>query len=86
MSNEFGGATNAVLSNEAELSWYSQELLVSLTDSVSLVYRIPTLLIQKTGTTANSNSERFASYTVLVQNSSLVPAFDIDLIDELDSK
>ncbi len=86
VSNQYGWATNSVLTNDADLSWYTQDMLLSLNDTETLIYRIPTLLIDKSWTTANSNSERFASYTILVQNTSLVPAYDVNIIDELDLK
>lgn len=86
VSNQYGWSTNSSLINTATLSWYAQDILHALESTETLTYRLPSLLIQKTGTTTNSNSERFASYTILVQNSSLVPAFDVDLIDELDGK
>jgi fimbrial isopeptide formation D2 family protein/uncharacterized repeat protein (TIGR01451 family) len=86
VSNQYAWATNSVLTNDADLSWYSQDMLLSVSDSDSLIYRIPTVSIDKSWTTANSNSERFASYTLLIQNSSLVSAYDINIRDELDAK
>jgi fimbrial isopeptide formation D2 family protein/uncharacterized repeat protein (TIGR01451 family) len=86
VSNQYGWATNSVLTNDADLSWYTQDMLLSLNDTETLIYRIPTLLIDKSWTIANSNSERFASYTILVQNTSLVSAYDVNIIDELDLK